>query len=132
MADQLAPHALPVHGHPLVKAPNLMRLAEDGVGFDNAYCNFPLCIPSRMSMLSGRLAHNIGSWDNATELPAATPTMAHYLRNAGYSATLAGKMHFIGPDQLHGYGDRFVRNDSAVGIRIKARYPFVEPTPFER
>ena len=74
MADQLAPHALPVHGHPLVNAPNLMRLAEDGGVFDNAYCNFPLCVPSRMSMLSGRLAHNIGSWDNATELPAATPT----------------------------------------------------------
>ncbi|MDH3704268.1 MAG: choline-sulfatase [Alphaproteobacteria bacterium] len=106
MADQLAPQALPVHGHPMVKAPNLMRLAEDGVVFDNAYCNFPLCVPSRMSMLAGRLAHNIGSWDNATELPTATPTMAHYLRNAGYSATLAGKMHFIGPDQLHGFGER--------------------------
>lgn len=106
MADQLAPQALPVYGHPQVKAPHIERLAAEGIVFENAYSNFPLCVPARMSMLTGRLAHNIGSWDNATELPAATPTMAHYLRSAGYSATLAGKMHFIGPDQLHGYGER--------------------------
>ena len=106
MADQLTPMALPVYGHPQVKAPNIERLADEGVVFDNAYCNFPLCAPSRMSMLTGRLAHNISSWDNATELPASTPTMAHCLRSVGYSATLAGKMHFIGPDQLHGFGER--------------------------
>lgn len=106
MADQMAPQALPVYGHDLVKAPHISRLADDGVVFDNAYCNFPLCVPSRMSMMAGRLAHNIGSWDNAMEMPAAVPTMAHYLRSVGYSATLAGKMHFIGPDQMHGFGDR--------------------------
>lgn len=106
MADQLAPQALPIYGHPQVIAPNIQKLADDGVVFENAYCNFPLCVPARMSMLAGRLAHNIGSWDNAMELPAATPTMAHYLRSVGYSATLAGKMHFIGPDQMHGFGER--------------------------
>ena len=49
----------------------ISRLAAEGVLFENAYCNFPLCVPSRMSMLSGRYAHNIAQWDNATELPAA-------------------------------------------------------------
>lgn len=106
MADELAPQALPVYGHELVKAPNIQQLAEEGVVFENAYCNFPLCAPSRMSMLTGRLAHKIGCWDNGAELPAAAPTMAHYLRGVGYNAILAGKMHFIGPDQLHGYGER--------------------------
>ena len=106
MTDQMAPQALPIYGHPQVKTPNLEQLATDGVVFENAYCNFPLCVPSRMSMLTGRHAHSIANWDNATDLPASTPTMAHYLRNAGYSATLAGKMHFIGPDQLHGFGER--------------------------
>ena len=106
MADQLAPQALPVYGHPLVKAPHIGALAESGVVFDNAYCNFPLCVPSRMSMLTGRFAHRLGSWDNAMELPASVPTVSHYLRALGYSSILAGKMHFIGPDQLHGYSQR--------------------------
>ena len=42
MADQMAPRALPIYGHDLVKAPNIVRLAECGVVFDSAYCNSPL------------------------------------------------------------------------------------------
>jgi len=106
MADQMAPQVLPTYGHTLVKAPHIQRLGESGVVFENAYCNFPLCVPSRMSMLTGRLTSAIAAWDNATELPASVPTLAHYLRRLGYSATLAGKMHFIGPDQLHGFEQR--------------------------
>ncbi len=106
MADQLAPQALPCYGHPVVQAPHLSWLAANGVVFDSAYCNFPICAPSRFSMLSGRLPHSIGAYDNASEFPAATPTMAHYLRHAGYRTILCGKMHFIGPDQLHGYEER--------------------------
>lgn len=108
MADQLASQALPSYGHPLVKAPHLTSLAKKGVQFDNAYTNFPLCAPCRASLHTGRYANSIGVWDNATELPASTPTIAHYLRSAGYETTLCGKMHFIGPDQLHGYEYRLV------------------------
>ena len=106
MADQLAPQSLPIYGHPQVKTPNLKRFAEESIVFENAYSNFPLCVPARMSMLSGRYAHNIGVWDNASEMSAATPTISHYLRREGYIASLVGKMHFIGPDQLHGYNER--------------------------
>jgi len=105
-ADQLTPGVLPAYGHPLVKAPNLDALAASGVVFESAYCNFPLCVPSRASMLAGRFAHNIASWDNAMEMPAHIPTLAHYLRDAGYHTVLSGKMHFIGPDQLHGFDER--------------------------
>ena len=106
MADQLAPHVLPAYGHPRVRTPHIDRLAEEGVVFENAYCNFPLCAPARASMLSGRLASRIGAFDNAAEFPATVPTIHHYLRLAGYRTCLAGKMHFIGPDQLHGYEER--------------------------
>ena len=82
-ADQLAPQALPVHGHPLVEAPNIQALADRGVVFENAYCNFPLCVPSRYSMLTGRHTSAIAAWDNAVELPSETPTMAHYLDDLG-------------------------------------------------
>ena len=106
MADQMAASALPVYGHELVKAPNIEALAADGVVFDNAYCNFPLCAPSRFSMLSGQLPSRIGAYDNAAEFPSSTPTLAHYLRAMGYYTCLGGKMHFVGADQLHGYEER--------------------------
>jgi choline-sulfatase len=106
MADQLAVSALPFYGHPLVQTPHLSKLAKSGVVFDSAYCNFPICAPSRFSMLSGRLPHSIAAYDNASEFPAAIPTIAHYLQHAGYRTILCGKMHFIGPDQLHGYAER--------------------------
>lgn len=104
----MAAPALPLYGHRTVKMPHLARLAEGGTVFDNAYCNFPLCVPSRASMLAGRYANAIGVWDNAAEMSAATPTVAHCLRALGYHTVLCGKMHFIGPDQVHGFDERIV------------------------
>ncbi|MDE0066988.1 MAG: choline-sulfatase [Acidimicrobiaceae bacterium] len=106
MADQLAPHFTGAYGHRLVRTPAMDALAERGTRFDAAYCNFPLCAPSRFSMLSGQPATAIDAWDNAAEFPARVPTLAHYLNLAGYRTVLTGKMHFIGPDQLHGFTRR--------------------------
>lgn len=106
MADQMAVSALPFYGHPLVKTPHLSRLATEGVVFDSAYCNSPLCAPSRFALMSGQLPSRIGGYDNAGDFPADTPTFAHYLRDAGYYTALSGKMHFCGPDQLHGFERR--------------------------
>ncbi len=106
MADQLAPQFLPCYGHPVVKAPAIEGLARDGVVFDAAYTNSPLCAPSRFVMMSGRLPSRIAAWDNAAEFPAEIPTFAHYLAAEGYNTCLSGKMHFVGPDQLHGFSER--------------------------
>ncbi|MCA3139869.1 MAG: choline-sulfatase [Rhodocyclaceae bacterium] len=106
MADQLAAPALPAYGHRVVRAPSLDALAARSAVFEAAYCNFPICAPSRFSMLAGRLPSAIEAWDNACEFPATVPTMAHYLRAAGYRTMLVGKMHFIGPDPLHGFHER--------------------------
>ena len=108
MADQLAPQALSFYGNKVCKTPHLDRLAANSVVFDNAYCNYPLCVPSRASMMSGRLTPAIEVWDNACELATSQPTMAHHLRHLGYHTVLSGKMHFIGPDQLHGFDERTV------------------------
>jgi choline-sulfatase len=106
LTDQLAAPALPFHGNPAVKAPHLSALAAEGVTFDNAYCNSPLCAPSRASLMSGQLPSRIGVYDNAAEFRADVPTYAHYLRALGYQTSLSGKMHFVGPDQLHGFEER--------------------------
>ena len=108
MADQMAAPALPFYGHPLVKAKNMSKLAEAGVVFDAAYCNSPICAPSRFSMLSGQLPARIGAYDNAAEFSASIPTLMHYLGAGGYRTILSGKMHFIGPDPLHGFEERLV------------------------
>lgn len=104
--DQLAANALSAYGNGTIKDPNIRRLADQGVVFENCYCNLPMCGPSRASMHSGQMPFKIGMYDNASEFHADIPTFAHYLRGLGYRAELSGKMHFVGPDQMHGYETR--------------------------
>ena len=106
MADQLSAPVLPFHGNAAVKTPHLQALAEKSVVFDNAYCNFPLCAPARFSLLAGQFATEIGAFDNACEFEASTPTLPYYLGREGYKTILSGKMHFVGPDQKHGFQER--------------------------
>jgi len=106
LADQLAASALPAYGNEVVLAPHLERLGAEGVVFERALCASPLCVPSRASLMTGLLPSRTGAIDNAGELPAAVPTFAHHLRARGYRTVLVGKMHFIGPDQLHGFEQR--------------------------
>lgn len=105
-ADQLTASVLPMYGHPLVQTPHISRLAEQGMTFLNAYCNNPVCAPSRASMLTGRMSSAIACYDNAADMPSSTLTLAHYLRHQGYRTCLSGKMHFMGADQLHGFEER--------------------------
>lgn len=131
MVDELAPQVLPFHGHPVVKTPHLSKLASEGVVFDNAYTNSPLCAPARASMLAGRLTPEIGAWDNAAEMAPSTPTMAHAMRSLGYEATLCGKMHFIGPDQLHGFEKRLTTDIYPANFAWTANWerPVTAPNP---
>ena len=106
MADQLAPHFVGAYGNPVAKTPHIDALAARGMRFDAAYCNSPLCAPSRFSFMSGQLVSRIAAYDNASEFRASVPTFAHYLKALGYRTCLSGKMHFVGPDQMHGFQDR--------------------------
>lgn len=107
MADQMAAPMQKFNDpNSVIKTPHLDELARTGVNFASAYCNSPLCAPSRFTMCSGQLPSKIGGYDNASILGPEVPTYAHYLRREGYETALAGKMHFIGPDQLHGFEHR--------------------------
>lgn len=106
MCDQLSGLATPLGGNGDVLMPHLEKLAAQGTVFERAYCNAPVCVPSRASMLSGQLSSRLPVNDNGEELAASVPTFLHHLRLAGYRTALAGKMHFIGPDQLHGFEER--------------------------
>src|SRR3954464_14324875 len=118
VADQLVPFLTGAYGHPLVRKPNLDRLAAEGVRVDAPQAPYPPraaaqprppappCAPTRVSLLTGDYASRHGCYDNAAPLAADVPTVAHHLTNAGYECVLTGKMHFIGPDQLHGFRRR--------------------------
>lgn len=106
MADQMTTNAIGVYGNAGAKTPNLDRLAEDGIVFRNCYCNSPLCAPARASLVTGLRISRNHVFDNGAELSASIPTFMHHLRRAGYRTVASGKLHFIGPDQLHGFERR--------------------------
>lgn len=106
VADQLAPQFSSPYGNAAAITPHLQRLAEDGVTFDAAYTSYPLCAPARHSLMSGSYVSRLGCYDNSSPMRSDQPTVAHYLTNVGYETILSGKMHFSGPDQLHGFARR--------------------------
>ena len=106
MVDQLNGTLFPDGPADWLHAPNLKRLAARSVRFANTYTGSPLCAPGRASFMSGQLPSRTRVYDNAAEFASDIPTYAHHLRRAGYRTTLSGKMHFVGPDQMHGFEER--------------------------
>ena len=105
ISDQHAPQ-YQADGQMPVDTPNLAALREQGTAFDAAYTPCPLCVPARMAMLSGLAPHHTGIFTNNDTLPQTTPTFLHAMAAAGYETVLVGRMHFIGPDQRHGFTRR--------------------------
>ncbi|MCQ0092564.1 choline-sulfatase [Roseovarius sp. M141] len=106
MVDQLNGTFFPDGPADWLHAPNLKRLAARSTRFANCYTASPLCAPGRASFMSGLLPSRSRVYDNAAEFAADIPTYAHHLRRAGYQTCLSGKMHFVGPDQMHGFEER--------------------------
>lgn len=132
-SDQHAQHVAGCYGDEIVQTPALDRLAGEGVTFDNAYTTAPLCTPARMAMLAGQYSYRIGCWTNSDILASDVPTHAHALGAGGVRPILVGRLHSIGPDQLHGYGERLVGDHStnwvggnahSLGILDRTNEPF--------
>jgi len=92
--DQQRADTIRAAGNPHILTPNLDRLAEQGVLLDNAFCNSPVCMPSRQSMLSGRYPSTVGCRWNGVEMPEDVPTIATILKPHGYHTANIGKLHF--------------------------------------
>jgi choline-sulfatase len=106
MVDQLNGTLFPDGPADWLHAPHLKALAARSTRFAKAYTASPLCAPARAALMSGQLPSVTQVYDNAAEFASDIPTYAHHLRRAGYQTALAGKMHFVGPDQLHGFEER--------------------------
>jgi choline-sulfatase len=106
MVDQLNGTFFPDGPADFLHAPHMKALAARSARFVNNYTSSPLCAPARASFMAGQLPSRTRVYDNAAEYVSSIPTYAHHLRRAGYYTALSGKMHFVGPDQLHGFEER--------------------------
>ena len=106
-ADQHSRHVFGAYGNPVVRTPNLDGLAARGTLFANGYCPFPICVPSRASLATGRYAHTIESWDNAKPyVGTEAPSWGHRLGEQGHRVTTIGKLHYRRPEDPSGFPDQ--------------------------
>ncbi|MBM3853310.1 MAG: hypothetical protein FJ399_09150, partial [Verrucomicrobia bacterium] len=98
MTDEHTPRVLGCYGDPVVKTPTLDQLAATGVRFTAAYCQNPICVPSRVSLVSGRMASNLGTFGNIVDQKyEGLTTLADAFVQAGYQAAWFGKTHWGDP-----------------------------------
>ena len=93
-ADQHRLDCLGCNGNTDLRTPHIDAVAADGVRYENSFCPFPICTPSRYSLLSGLYVHEHRGWSNHCTLRPGTPTFPSVLRDAGYATKAVGKMHF--------------------------------------
>ncbi len=118
-------------GHPVIRTPNLNRLAARGTMFDAAWCGSPLCVPARAAIATGRLPHDTGYWDSSMAYDGRMPGWMGQLRDAGYETMGIGKMHFRSQADDFGFSRSAETMHIAEGIGdlVSAlRYEGTEPT----
>ncbi|MCP4640354.1 MAG: sulfatase-like hydrolase/transferase, partial [bacterium] len=92
--DQHRIDCLGAYGNADIRTPHIDSLAGDGVRYDNSFCPYPVCTPSRYSLLSGMYVNEHRGWSNHCTLPPGTDTFPAMLKGVGYRTKAVGKMHF--------------------------------------
>ena len=110
IGDDHAGGTLGIDGDPRRATPRLDAFARQGVRFDRAYCNSPVCTASRQSLITGRMPHAVGVTRLLTPLPDDAATLGDWLGDLGYDTAAIGKMHFNGRSN-HGFAHRVDSND---------------------
>lgn len=121
MSDQHSPIYSGFGGSKIVETPNLDKIAQEGVVFDAAYTSCPLCVPARVSMLTGQLPSKTGVFTNNGAISEEQPTFIHSLAIQGYETVLCGRMHFMGKDQRHGFTKRIMGDITAIQWGVKEK-----------
>lgn len=137
MADQHGAHMLSCAGAPHVSTPSLDALAAGGTRFTRAYTTFPLCVPARASMITGRFPHELDIHGNARGGPEPARhagSLGHLMRDAGYDTAYAGKWHARQPsaapedgfEVVAPFGDRRLAQTASEWLRNRT----AKPRPF--
>jgi arylsulfatase A-like enzyme len=127
VADDHAAYVTGCYGNPVVRTPNIDRLASTGVRFDRAYCNSPVCTASRQSFLTGRYPRTVGVTLLTTPFPEEELTLADLLGAAGYETASFGKMHFNNTLK-HGFEHRLDLPDWNRALQARGRTPLPDGT----
>lgn len=115
------------YGHPQLKSPNIDALSKAGVRFERAYCQYPLCCPSRTSLLTGRLPTNTGVLRNTQDFRKLHPelvTLPEHFKANGYATLRAGKVFHGGLDD-----DQSWTEGSEKSTKTKGNVPEIDPPP---
>jgi arylsulfatase len=96
IADDVSQDDFGCYGHPTIKTPNIDKLAQNGMRFDNAYLTTSSCSPSRCSIITGRYPHNTGAPELHVKLPDTQIRFPELLKQEGYYTVLSGKNHMFG------------------------------------
>ncbi|MBI4607453.1 MAG: sulfatase-like hydrolase/transferase [Candidatus Rokubacteria bacterium] len=117
LSDEHSRRILGCYGNPVVRTPNLDALAARGTRFASAYCQTPICVPSRASLATGRYAHAVNSWDNATPyVGPEAPSWGHRLTAQGHTVTTIGKLHYRRAGDPSGFPDQRVPMHVVEGV----------------
>ncbi len=110
--DQQRGDTIHAGGNPVIRTPNLDRLAAEGTRFSSAYTAAPVCVPARCSLITGQYPHNTGCSDNSHPMPDDRPSFMELLTESGYRTHGIGKCHFT-PDlfALRGFQTREVQEE---------------------
>jgi choline-sulfatase len=115
-SDQHSREKTGCYGNQYVKTPNIDRLSREGTQFNNAYCNFPICLPSRASMTVGDYAHRNNYWDNAHPYAGEAEGWGHRLTQQGFEVTTIGKLHYKANIPETGFLDQRIPLNTVKGI----------------
>lgn len=105
LSDQHNPQIMACAGHPVVKTPNIDRLARQGTRFTRAYTSCPICVPARAALATGRYVHDVRFWDNAIAYDGSVRSWAHRLREAGHRVSSIGKLHYKSNQEDCGFSE---------------------------
>ena len=120
MCDQMVAALTGAYGHPVVQTPNLDRLGAKACASTRPI-RPALSARRPASLMTGKYVSNIGCYDNSTYSLSEEPTLCHYLSIAGYDTVVSGKLHFAGPDQLHGFEKRLTTDMLPADFEFLAR-----------
>ncbi len=132
MSDEHNPKMLGCAGHPIVRTPNLDRLAACGTRFSAAYTNCPICVPARASFATGRYVHEIGYWDNSLAYDGRVEGWGHRLQAAGMRVESIGKLHYRQQEDPTGFDVQHIPmhiKDGVGMVHLSIRGQFPDFTP---
>lgn len=131
ISDEHRKDAMSCAGHPIVKTPNLDRLAARGAYFTNAYTPSPMCVPTRAAIATGDHVHRTGNWDSASPYDGRVRSWMRHLRDEGVETVSIGKLHFRSTEDDNGFSTEILPMHVVGGVGWPVGLLRETPQPYD-